>query len=256
MKLLSANHYWRIAAAGISYISFAFGALVPGLYAVILFFAPISKESKQRRIRASLKGLCRFFVELMQFLGLMNYTVENKQYTNVTGNLVIANHPTLIDAAFALAYVDNLCCVVKNSLTRNPFTCIPVKLAGYIPNDSEDLIDLAAEKLKSGQNLLIFPEGTRNKFDTQLDFKRGASNIAVHAQCDVLPMVMSCLPRALGKGDPWYKLPTVKGRILVRFLPSEKLSDAIDTSKPRTLQYRELTRHWKKIYLDQINSIV
>jgi len=242
-------------AAGICYLSFALGAFVPGLYSVILFFTPISKQEKQRRVRSSIKGLCRFFVDLMEFLGLMNYVVENKEYSQVSGHLVIANHPTLIDAAFALAYVDNLCCVVKTSLTRNPFTCIPVKLAGYIPNDSDQLIELAAEKIKSGQNLLIFPEGTRNKFDLQLDFKRGAANIAIMADCPTLPIVISCLPRALGKGDPWYQLPTIKSKIVVRFLASQNNSSVIDITGPRTLQYRNLNKSWKALYKDQIESI-
>ncbi len=252
---LSLNHYWRIIAAGLSYTAFGLGAFVPGIYAIILFFAPINELEKQRRIRNSIKGLCRFFVDMMQFYGLMNYRLETHQNATVKGHLVIANHPTLIDAAFAIAYVDDLCCVVKKSLTRNPFTAIPVKLAKYIPNDSENLVELATEKLNSGQNLLIFPEGTRNQYDTQLDFKRGAANIAVQAQSPVLPIVISCLPRALGKHEPWYQLPSIKSRFLIRFLPSQTLEECIDISKPRTMQYRELTRYWKSLYLKNIQSI-
>jgi len=255
VKILSLNHYWRIIAAGLSYVAFGIGAFVPGLYALILFILPISQAEKQRRIRRSIKGLCRFFVDMMQFYGLMNYRLENHENATVQGHLVIANHPTLIDAAFAIAYVDDLCCVVKDSLCRNPFTAIPVKLAGYIPNSSEQLLEQAIEKLHAKQNLLIFPEGTRNQYDTQLDFKRGAANIAVQANCPVLPIVISCLPRALGKHDAWYQLPTIKSRFLIRFLPSQQLSECIDVSKPRTLQYRDLTDYWKSIYLENIESI-
>jgi len=255
LKILSPNHYWRIIAAFLCYLVFGIGAFIPGLYAIILFILPISSAEKQRRVRRSIKGLCRFFVELMQFLGLMNYYLEGYKKQTIEGHLVIANHPTLIDAAFAIAYVDDLCCVVKESLCRNPFTAIPVKLARYIPNNSEDLVELAAEKLNSGQNLLIFPEGTRNQYDTQLDFKRGAANIAIYANCRVLPIVISCLPRALGKKDPWYQLPTTKSKIVVRFLNSQSLADCIDQTKPRTIQYRDLTRYWKSLYLENIESI-
>lgn len=255
MKLLSLNHYWRIIAAGLSYTAFGLGAFVPGIYAFILFFLPISKAEKQRRVRNSLKGLCRVFVDMMQFYGLMSYRLENPEHGKVKGHLVIANHPTLIDAAFAMAYVDDLCCVVKESLTRNPFTAIPIKLAGYIHNDSETLLEQAVEKLNSGQNLLIFPEGTRNKHDLQLDFKRGAANIAVQAECNVLPIVISCLPRALGKYDSWYQLPTIKSKFLVRFLPSQAQENCIDKEKPRTRQYRDLNDHWKALYLKNIQSI-
>lgn len=255
MKILSLNHYWRIVAAGITYTAFGLGAFIPGFYAIILFFLPISSDQKQRRIRSSIKWLCRLFVNVMQFFGLMNYTIEDHQNANVKGHLIIMNHPTLIDAAFVIAFVDDLCCIVKDSLTHNPFLAIPVKLAGYIPNGSKGLIEHATKALDSGQNLLIFPEGTRNQYDLQLEFKRGASSIAVNAKCPVLPLVISCLPRALGKHEPWYQLPTIKSRFLVRFLPSQKLSDCIDTSKPRPVQSRELNNHWKALYLEQIQSI-
>jgi len=182
---------------------------------------------------------------MMQFFGLMNYRLENIENSHVKGHLVIMNHPTLIDAAFAIAFVDDLCCIVKDSLTRNPFTAIPVKLARYIPNSSKDLVEQAKEKLNSGQNLLIFPEGTRNEYDTQLSFKRGAANITVIAQCPTLPIVISCLPRALGKHESWYQLPSIKSRFLIRFLPSLSLADCVDTEKPRTLQYRQLNKYWQ-----------
>lgn len=255
MKRLSLNHYWRIVAAGTSYIVFGLGAFVPGCYALILFFLPLSQADKQLRIRRSISGLCRFFVDMMQFFGLMSYRLENQNSEPVTGHLVIANHPMLIDAAFALAYIDNLCCVVKEPLTRNPFTCIPVKLAGYIANNDEDLVNRAAEKLAAGENVLIFPEGTRNQYDTQLDFKRGAANIAVIANSRVLPLVFSCLPRALQKHEKWYQLPTVKSRILFRIKPSMRLDECIDTQQARTLQYRYLTQFWKDFYRQEIESI-
>ena len=253
--MLSLNHYWRIIAAALSYIAFGLGAFIPGFYAIILFFLPISAQEKQRRVRRSIRGLCRFFVDMMQFFGLMNYRLENIENSHVKGHLVIMNHPTLIDAAFAIAFVDDLCCIVKDSLTRNPFTAIPVKLARYIPNSSKDLVEQAKEKLNSGQNLLIFPEGTRNEYDTQLSFKRGAANITVIAQCPTLPIVISCLPRALGKHESWYQLPSIKSRFLIRFLPSLSLADCVDTEKPRTLQYRQLNKYWQSIYLDEIESI-
>ena len=255
MKFLSLNHYWRIIAAGISYVTFGIGAFVPGLYAIILFFLPISQEEKQRRIRRSISRLCRFFINMMQFFGLMSYHIDQQNSFTVAGHLVIANHPMLIDAAFALAYIDNLCCVVKEPLTRNLFTCIPVKLAGYISSDAENLIECTAEKLRAGENVLIFPEGTRNQYDTQLDFKRGAANIAIIANSRILPLVFSCLPRALQKHEKWYQLPTIKSHILFRILPSMSIEESVDTSLPKTMQYRRLTEFWKDLYLVEIQSI-
>ena len=161
----------------------------------------------------------------------------------------------LIDALFILAYVDNLCCVVKHQLTINPFTRLVVSFAGYISNNSEDFIDQATAKLAAGENVLIFPEGTRNTYNTQLEFKRGAANIAVISQCPVLPVVLLCNPRALQRGEKWYQLPAKKSTIHFHINHPLNLNDCIDTSNPRTLQYRRLTLFWREYYLSEINAI-
>lgn len=255
--MLSLNHYWRICAAGISYTVFAIGAFIPAIYIVCLGLFPMNPKTKQRKVRKSVKHLCRFYVDFMQFVGLMTYQLEDNQLlaNPIQGHLVIANHSMLIDALFVLAYVDNLCCVVKHQLTVNPFTRLVVSLAGYISNSSEDFIEQATQKLADGENVLIFPEGTRNTYDTQLEFRRGAANIAVVSQCPVLPLLILPRPRALQRGEKWYQLPPEKSTILFRFNQALILQNCIDTSKPRTLQYRRLTEYWREYYLSEINRI-
>ncbi|MEM0912917.1 MAG: lysophospholipid acyltransferase family protein, partial [Pseudomonadota bacterium] len=106
----------------------------------------------------------------------------------------------------------------------------------------------AVEKLHSGENLLIFPEGTRTDDEEHLRFKRGASNVAVAAQCPIMPVLIKCHPSALKKSDKWYNIPDggpnfslISGDMLF-------LSDCIDISKAKTLQYRELTRYLEQHY--------
>ncbi len=256
MRLLSANHYWRILAAGLSYIVFALGAFLPGAYVLALAVTPMQAAEKQRRARNAIQRLCLFYVNFMQFLGLMRYELSGLNEKPAKGHLVISNHTMLIDALFILAYVPNLCCVVKSALCRNPFTRIPVRLAGYIANDDENLVEIAATKLRNGENVLIFPEGTRNQYDTQLDFKRGAANIAVFANSPILPVIICCQPRALQKGESWYQLPDTKSCITVKFNAVLKLSDTIDVSLARPLQYRRLTEWLRRYYLIEVTEIV
>ncbi len=258
------NHCWRVVAAGISYVLFAIGGLLPGIYIFFLALMPLDSSAKQRKVRNVIQRLCRFYVNLMEFFGLMSYQLQDQHGTvfakrvtrSVEGHMVISNHTMLIDALFILAYVDNLCCVVKGSLVYNPFTRIPVKLAGYIANDDEQLVELAAAKRRAGENILIFPEGTRNQYDLQLDFKRGAANIAVISQAPILPIILCCMPRALGKGEKWYKIPRIKSKIVMQFHPVLQLDECIDTSQPRTRQYRELTQWLRDYYLSAVAKVV
>ena len=255
MKLLSLNHYWRIIAAVICYVVFAFGAFFPVIHALLIALFTKNGNERQRRIRRTIQRLCRFYVDFMQFCGLMSYELERLNTDHITSKVIISNHSMLIDALFVLAYTDNVCCVVKAQLFRNPVTRLTVCLAGYISNGEENLVEAAVEKLASGENILIFPEGTRNRYDTQLDFKRGAANISIQANSDIVPFLISCSPRALQKHESWYQLPMVKSKILIRINPTLHLEDCIDTNLPKTIQYRRLTSYLRDYYLSAITQL-
>ncbi len=252
---MSLNHYWRIIAAGTSYIVFAVGAFFPVIHAILLAIFTKNEEGRQKKIRRTIQRLCKFYVDFMQFLGLLSYDLERLNTDEIKGKIVISNHSMLIDALFVLAYVDDVSCVVKEALFRNPVTRLTVSLAGYIPNDEENLVELAAEKLAAGDNILIFPEGTRNKYDTQLEFKRGAANIAIHANSDIVPFLITCSPRALQKHESWYQLPKIKSKILVRINPTLIVDECIDTTLARTIQYRRLTAYLREYYLTAIKQL-
>jgi len=49
---------------------------------------------------------------------------------------------------------------------------------------------IAANKIKNGKNIMIFPEGTFDGSDGLLPFKKGAFHLAMHAQTDLLPVAI------------------------------------------------------------------
>ncbi len=238
---MQVKRMWRVAAAGLCYILFAIGASLPALVSLVLFIVPCLQQSRQRITRACIRYLCRFYVNLMQWLWLFRYRVRWHNKAAIKGHLVIANHPMLIDALFVMAYVPNVCCIVKPALAGNLFTRLTIKAAGFIAASDDDLLSQACAVLERGENLLIFPEGTRNDFDDQLAFKRGAANIAVMANCPILPVVFYCTPRMLQKGEKWYQIPDDPAQITMLVEPSISVAESIDTSFSRTRQYRLLT---------------
>ena len=99
-------------------------------------------------------------------------------------------------------------CVVKQSLWQNPFTRGPVRDAGYISNDgSADMLDAAADALRDGQTLIIFPEGTRPSPGQAPTFHRGAAAIALRGASIITPVVIRVSPTTLTKAEPWYRIP-------------------------------------------------
>lgn len=242
------NYYWRLFATGFSFALFGIGALLIGLcFRVVSLFG--GRRDRRLWTKAAIQKSCLFYIKVMRALGVLSFSYNPDEFKNSkSGSVVIANHPGLLDAIFILALYDNLTCIVKGDLFRSPYTSHAVRLAGYLPNDDEKLIDMAIEKLKQGENILIFPEGTRNTSDDQLAFKRGAANIVILASCTIVPILIECNPRTLQKGAKWYKIPPRAPHFSLSVKPAIEPNNCIDTSKPRTVQYRHLTDFLVRYY--------
>ena len=219
--------YWRVFATGLSFAVFGVGGL---LMRVVLFPAlNLVVRCKQRRMLAA-RGLIRrafrTYVDMMRALGVLRYEVRGLEKLERGGLLILANHPTLIDTVFLMAFVKNADCIVKGALWNNPFTRGPVRAAGYINNEGgAALVDDCIASLRRGNNLIVFPEGTRTPADGVISLKRGAANIAVRGGRAMTPVLIRCEPLTLGKGEKWWRVPP--RRVLIRIDVQDDL--AIET---------------------------
>lgn len=212
--------YWRVFATGLSFVSFGIG----GILLRVLVFPMLNLLVWQRQRRTEfardiIRLTFRAFVGLMRILGVLRYEFIGGRRLQRSGLLILANHPTLIDTVFLMAFVKRADCIVKAGLWNNPFTRGPVRAAGYINNDQgADLVADCIESLASGNNLIIFPEGTRTPSTGVISLKRGAANIAARGRYNITPVVISCVPMTLGKGEKWWRVPArfVQFRIEVK----------------------------------------
>jgi len=154
-------------------------------------------------------------------LFVLHYRIHGeKHHQDLSGCLIVANHPSLIDTVFLLALFPGADCVVKRAYWHNPFTFLAVRFARYIPNDNpEQLMTSSIRRLRQGRCLVLFPEGTRTTPGTEPDFKRGAAVIALRASADVLPVRLSCWPVTLTKGQAWYDIPERRVEFEIQLLP-------------------------------------
>jgi 1-acyl-sn-glycerol-3-phosphate acyltransferase len=211
---------WRVVATGLSFALFGLGGLA--LRLVVFPLLSLLVRERGRRIvaaRAVVRVTFRLFVGVMRALGVLRYEVHGLDKLDREGLLILANHPTLIDTVFLMAFVRNADCIVKGALWNNPFTRGPVRAAGYINNrGGPQLVDDCIGSLRSGMNLIVFPEGTRTGPGGAIELKRGAANIAVRGQRAVTPVLIDCQPPTLGKGEKWWRVPPRRAvfRIVVK----------------------------------------
>ena len=217
------NFAWRIFATGASFTLFGLGGLLFGLVAFPPLLLISDRERRRRIARRAIARMFRFFIEFMRVFGVLSYELAGfEQLRDRRGMLVIANHPTLLDVVFLVAFLDDVDCIVKKEIFRNPFMLGPVTTAGYIPNDANDpeqLIHLCVARLHEGANLIIFPEGTRTVTNQGYRLQRGASNIAIRAGVAPTPILITCYPPTLRKGEKWYKIPHQKMHFSLRVQP-------------------------------------
>lgn len=202
-------YYWRLFATALSFCLFGIGGLCLRLLVFpLLSCLPGDASQHQRRARHTISCLFWFFIRLMKGLGILTYSVEGAEKLGRPGQMIIANHPSLIDVVVLIGLVRDANCVVKQSLWHNPFTRGPVSDAGYISNDgSIDMLDAAAGALRGGQTLIIFPEGTRTVPGKAPAFHRGAAAIALRGATIITPVVLKVSPTTLTKAEPWYRIP-------------------------------------------------
>jgi 1-acyl-sn-glycerol-3-phosphate acyltransferase len=202
-------YYLRFVAGALSFALFGLAALTVGLVVLpIVKIVPASSERKRERARAAMRIGMRGFVGFMRGSGGMTYEVRGVERLGQPGQIIVANHPTLIDVCFLLAYTPSAVCVVKKGLWRNPLTRWAVTLAEYITNDpTAAMIAEASAALAGGQTLIMFPEGTRTRPHEPMAFQRGAANIALRAARVLTPVYIRTNTEMLHKGWPWYRVP-------------------------------------------------
>jgi 1-acyl-sn-glycerol-3-phosphate acyltransferase len=200
---------WRTAATGVCFAAFGIGGILLRLLVFpMLNLVVADRERRVRWARACIRHSFQAFVALMRGLQVLTYEVRGADRLRREGLLIVANHPTLIDVVFLMSLVRRADCIVKSTLAHNTFTRGPVRAAGYVCNDSgADMVRDCVASVRMGNNLIIFPEGTRTRRTGGMTMQRGAANIAVRGLIDVTPVRIRVEPMTLGKGEPWYHPP-------------------------------------------------
>lgn len=243
---------WRLFGTAVSFFSFGLGGfLLWVLIFPLVSIIPGSPRNKVYRGQRVVHYSFYIFIGLMHRIGIMTYEVSGLDKLNRPGQLIVANHPTLVDIVFLISRISQASCIVKGSLWRNPFMRGPILNAGYISNDDpEKMIDECAQWLQSGGTMIIFPEGTRSVPGRPYRFQRGAAAIALKTNKIVTPVTISCYPSTLTKAEKWYQIPHRRFHLAMHVGEDIPL-DRFTRMKPRSIAVRRLNQYLQDYFTQQ-----
>ncbi|MGZ5011331.1 MAG: lysophospholipid acyltransferase family protein [Methylobacter sp.] len=243
---------WRLFATGFSFFSFGLiSLLLRFLVFPALSILPGNRLQRISRGQRVVHFSSYMFIELMHRIGIMTYEIQGLEKLNRPGQLIIANHPTLVDIVFLISRVKQAICIVKESLCHNPFMRGPISNAGYIGNGNpKKMIAECVELLQSGGTMIIFPEGTRSVPGKPYHFQRGAAAIALQANKIVTPVTLSCYPSTLTKAEQWYQIPYRRFHLTMH-VGDDIALDEFTTIKPKSIAVRHFTQFLQDYFTHQ-----
>ena len=251
--LTNAVHYWRVFGTGLGFLAVGIGGL--------LVFPFINVFIRRRQLRTDVaRDLIGFtfrcIVRAMRAMGVFRYDIKGQEKLQRRGLLVLANHPTLIDIVFLMAFVKRADCIIKSALWRNPFTHSTVRAAAYIRNDDDGtrLVEDCVAAIHNSNNLIIFPEGTRTPSDGSIRLKRGAANIAVRALRNITPVLIRCKPPMLAKGVKWWRLPSRPSYFNIEVGEDIDIQPFVLDAGSEALAARHLTEHLQTYFKKEDGS--
>lgn len=169
--------------------------------------------------------------------------------------LIVANHPSFLDAFFLLAELPQADCLVSHKWARNPTLYFVVTGLDWVTNDnSRQMLETCVARLKAGRTLVLFPEGTRSPEGGLHEFQRGVAHIALHAQCPILPVVIHCKNPEQMRDLNWSTPYEEPGEFVFEALNPVYPADYLDKNQSTAVNARKLTATLFEIFSKRLAS--
>ncbi len=198
--------------------------------AAVLLHAVLPDDRARWLGRAAISGIYRGFWALCRATGMLKLDdTAVDPLRDEPGLIIVSNHPCVLDALFIVSRLPRAACLMKASLMRNPLLGPGAKLARYIRNDTAvGTIRSCVRDLKSGGQLVLFPEGTRTTQHPINPFRPGVTAIAKLARAPIQVVFIDTDTAYLGKGWPIWRAPPFPVRFTLRLGPRIEHDESAD----------------------------
>jgi uncharacterized protein len=176
-----------------------FGMIRPALK----FFSPATVDQRIRKLsQLAMNGLVRLFP--FGKVEYQNFAAD----TFARPAIVISNHQSAVDVLAVFIVSSDICMTVKKRVYDTPILGIACKCLGHIviePNQPAATLERCRQRLNAGLSLHFFPEGTRSPDGFLQRFHRGAFELAVELNQEILPVILCDTNTAMPRDAYWFE---------------------------------------------------
>ena len=179
-------YQWLIAAPILLVLT-----ILTALFTIIL--APVFPNSRLSYFPARWwSRLCCWLLFIRVKTNSFEHLDKNQSY------IFISNHQSIFDIFVIYGWMPFIFkWIMKSDLRKIPLVGKACASAGHIfidrsnPIAAKHSIEKAAGKLKNGNSVVVFPEGTRTRTGKMTKFKRGAFMLAQELSLPIVPITLS-----------------------------------------------------------------
>lgn len=201
---------YETLAMGLGWGTFALLCLFALPLVWVLSILP-SRAWVRRMARTTIHRVFHFYLEILRFFCSNRFDLsELDALKTAPAQVLIANHPSLMDVVLIVSRLPNVVCIMKAGLMNNILLGAAARAAGYIRNDNpRTMLFQAHAALKEGAHVLIFPEGGRTRHFPLDPFGKSAALIAKQAGAPIQTVFITCSTPYLGKHWPLWRRPAL-----------------------------------------------
>src|ERR1700722_1584522 len=138
--------------------------------------------------------------------------------------IFMCNHVSNLDPPVVLPLLPGRCSVLlKKELMNIPILGLAMRMGKFVPVErghkreaAKASVAAAADALRSGLHILVFPEGTRSRYGRLAVFRKGPFYLAQETQAPIVPIAISGTEKMMRKGS----VAITPGLARVKLLPA------------------------------------
>ena len=136
--------------------------------------------------------------------------------------IVISNHQSAVDVMLIVSLPGDVRQTAKKRVFDAPMLGIGCKLLGHVqvePNDPQTTLNRCRDRLADGACVHFYPEGTRSPDGFVQRFHRGAFELAVELNQEILPIILCDTNTAMPRDAYWFEPYAASMTALPRVTP-------------------------------------